>query len=895
MSTPIASLLRNFVLRIRAQFSPGAGPAESGQEFERELASHLEMLTDENVRRGMSPEQAQRAARIRLGGTTQLREINRELRGSLWLETFLQDARYAFRMLRTNPGFAFVAVLTLALGIGANTAIFSVVYAVLLKPLPYTHPEQLVSAFQANLQAGVPETGVSYPNFEEWRAQNHVFSEMASIQAHQLTLTGRGTPSVVDTSVITPEYFALLDAKPLSGRVFFSDDGKKGAPAVVVISENLWRGTLATDPKILGSSIVLDKRPFTVVGIMPADFRVPLFNTKQDLWIPLAQDPLFSGWMARRAGHYLPVVGRLKSGVSLQQAKAEMDAISQRLAQEFPAENNGWTVNLVPLQKELVGDVRPALLILLAAVGLVLLIACANIANLLLTRATSRSKEIAVRTALGASRSRIIRQLLCETTVLGLLGGIAGVALAYWGVQALSSFIPDDLPRVNAIRVDPVVLIFALVLSAIAGIAFGLVPALFAVKSDVQSNLREGGGRSGESGNRRRARNVLAVAEISLAMVLLVAAGLLLRSFSKLMAVGPGFDPQHIVNADISLPQFQYSTPQQWTIFSNEFLARIQAQPGLRDTAIVVPRPITDGFVNLGFTIEGVPPVSANESRTADYASVSSEYFRVMGIPLMAGRLFNPQDNRAAPSVALISRAMAQRYFPNQDPIGKRINFAFPPDPDMPREIVGVVGDVRDVSLDKAPGPMMYAPYAQSPFWGANLVVKSTLSTAAVAAAIRQEAQKMDKDLPVTNIAKMPDLINASVAQQKFRTLLLGLFAAIALVLAATGIFGVISYSVACRTNEIGIRVALGASRGAILGMVLRETLLLTFAGLAVGIPCALAAAHLLGHMLFGVSVGDPTTIAIVTLTLAAVATLAGYMPARRAMRVHPMVALRHE
>ena len=378
-------------------------------------------------------------------------------------------------------------------------------------------------------------------------------------------------------------------------------------------------------------------------------------------------------------------------------------------------------------------------------------------------------------------------------------------------------------------------------------------------------------------------------------MVLLVAAGLLLRSFSKLMAVGPGFDPQHIVNADISLPQFQYSTPQQWTTFSNEFLARIQAQPGLQDSAIVVPRPITDGFVNLGFTIEGVPPASANESRTADYASVSPEYFRVMGIPLMAGRLFNPEDNRAAPSVALISKAMAQRYFPNQDPIGKRINFAFPPDPDMPREIVGVVGDVRDVSLAKAPGPMMYAPYAQSPFWGANLVVRSTLSTAAVAVAIRAEVQKMDKDLPVTNIAKMPDLIDASVAQQKFRTFLLGLFAAIALVLAATGIFGVISYSVACRRNEIGIRVALGASRGAILGMVLRETLLLTFAGLAVGIPCALAAAHLLGHMLFGVSPGDPATIAIVTLTLATVAALAGYIPARRAMRVHPMVALRHE
>src|ERR1700723_2012229 len=509
-----------------------------------DIRLHIEIETQDNIARGMAPEEAHYAAMRKFGNVDRIKEDAREVWSFVWLEQLLQDIRYGLRILRKNPGFTAIAVLTLALGIGANTAIFSVVYAVLLKPLPYTHPEQLVTAFQANLQEGVPETGVSYPNYEEWRAQNHSFAEMASIQTHQLTLTGRGTPSVVDTSVITPEYFALLDVKPFMGRIFFSDDGKKGAPPVVVISENLWRGTLAADPKIVGSSIVLDKRPFTVVGIMPADFRVPLFNTKQDLWIPLAQDPLFSGWMARRGGHYLPVVGRLKPGVSLQQAQAEMDAISQRLAQEFPAENIGWTVNLVPLQKELVGDVRSALLILLAAVGLVLLIACANIANLLLTRATSRSKEIAVRTALGARRSRILRQLLCETTLLGLLGGVAGVALAYWGVQALSSFIPDDVPRVNAIRVDHMILVFALVLSAIAGIAFGLVPALFAAKSDVQNNLREGGGRSGESGNRRRARNVLVVAELSLAMVLLVAAGLLLRSFSTLMAVGPGFDPQ---------------------------------------------------------------------------------------------------------------------------------------------------------------------------------------------------------------------------------------------------------------------------------------------------------------------------------------------------------------
>ncbi len=865
------------------------------EDLDQDIRDHIEMETQDNVERGMSREEARYAALRKFGNVTQVKEDTRNVWSLVWLEQALQDIRYGLRMLRKNPGFTAVAVLTLALGIGANTAIFSVVYAVLLKPLPYTNPNQLVTVFQANTQEGVPETGVSYRNFEAWRAQNHVFSELAGITAHQLTLTGRGEPSVVDTSVVTPEHFALLDVKPLQGRIFFPEDGEHGAPPVVILSENLWRGTLGADPKVVGSSIVLDKRPFTVIGIMPAGFRSPLVNTKQEVWIPLVQDPLFGSWMARRGGHWLPVFGRLKPGVSLAQGQAEMDAISERLASEFPAENKGWTVHLVPLQKEIVGDVRTALLVLLGAVGVVLLIACANIANLLLTRATSRSKEIAVRTALGAGRARIIRQLLSETAVLGLLGGVTGIGLAYWGVQALSSLLPATLPQVNAIRVDNTVLTFALALSAIASVAFGMVPALFVSKTNTQNSLREGSGRSGESCNRRRVRSLLAASEIALAMVLLVAAGLLLRSFSKLAAVSPGFDAQHIVKAEVSLPQFQYSTPQQWTAFSDELLARVQAQPGMKDTAVAVPMPIVNGNINLGLDIEGAPPTSHAESRTANYASVSPNYFHVMCIPLLAGRFFNQSDFASAPAVTLISKTLAQRYFPNQDPIGKRLYFGFPPDPGTAREIVGIVGDVRDVSLGQDPGPMMYVPYAQAPFWGANLVVKSTLNPSVVAAAIREEVRKIDNDLPVTDVAKMPDLIDDSVAQQRFRTFLLGLFAAMALVLAATGIFGVISYSVSCRTHEIGIRVALGASRGAILRMVLRETLALVFAGLAIGIPCALVASHLIGHLLFGVSANDPATLAVVAFTLAAVAVLAGYAPARRAMRVDPMVALRYE
>src|SRR5579859_3434434 len=877
--------------RTRAWLSP----RKVDQEFGQELEVHLDLLADENVRRGMAPEEARRAARIRLGGLTQLRDTNRELRSLPMIETFLQDTRYAFRMLRKNPGFTAVAVFTLALSIGANTAIFSVVYAVLLKPLPYAQPNQLFNVFEVQSQAGIKGTGWSYANFAELREQNHVFTDMAGSQHHQLTLTGRGEPSVINTSVVTSQFFSVFGEKPLAGRIFSTDDGKPGAPAVVILSENLWRGSFGADPNIVGSSINLDKRTFTVVGIMPAAFRFPAVSQSEQVWIPLVQDPLFSSWMDRRGGHWLQVTGRLKPGVSMTQAQAELDAISARLGKEFPAENDGWAVRMVPLQQMIVGKVKSALLVLLGAVGLVLLIACANIANLLLTRATSRAREIAVRTTLGAGRTRIVRQLLSETAVLGLLGGLAGIALAYWGVQVLSSLLPLDLPRVNAIRVDNLVLGFALLLSAVASCVFGLAPALFAANSNLQSSLREGGGRSGESRNRRRARSFLAAGEIALAMVLLVAAGLLLRSFSKLMSVSPGFDAQHVIQADISLPRFQYSTPQQWAAFSGELLARIQAHPGLQNSAVAVPRPIGDGFVNLGFDIIGSPASSASASRTANYVSVSPEYFRVMAIPLLAGRLFNSHDVMSAPRVALISEVMARLYFPNQNPLGKQLTFGFPPDSGAAREIVGIVGNVRDVALGQDPGPMMYVPYAQSPFWGANLVVKSTLSLSSVAAAIRQEVQKIDKDLPVTEVAKIPDLIDASVAQPRFRTFLLGLFAAMALVLAATGIFGVISYSVSRRTNEIGIRVALGASRSSIFRMVLRETLVLTIAGMAVGIPCTLVTSRLLGHMLFNVSPNDPATLAGVALSLAAVAALAGYIPARRAMRVDPMVALRYE
>jgi putative ABC transport system permease protein len=870
-------------------------PRRGDSEFDQELASHLDMLTDENIRRGMSPEEARRAAHLRLGGQSQLRETNREMRGLPFVETLLQDLRYALRMLRKNPGFTAVAVLTLALGIGANTAIFSVVYAVLLKPLPYTRPAELFNIVQYKPLEKDVQTGWSYLNLDELRRQNHVFSHVAGVSAHQLTLTGCGEPVQLNTSVVTGDFFDLFEEQPLLGRTFTPDDAKRGAAPTVILSENLWRDVFHADPNIVDEAINLDKEAFTVIGVMPSRFRYPQVTESEQLWIPLPQDPQFGGWMERRGGHWMLATARLKPGVSMAEAQQDLDAITGRLAKEYPAENAEWRASMLPLREMIAGDVRVALFALLGAVGLVLLIACTNIANLLLTRATSRSREIAIRATLGAGRARIVRQLLSESVMLGLLGGIAGIALAYWGVHVLDAMLPPSVPRVNAIGVDHFVLAFALALSLLASAGFGLAPALFAANSDLQASLREGGGRAGESRGRRRLRGVLAAAEIALAMVLLVGAGLLLRSFSKIMSASPGFEVQNVVKAQIALPRFEYSTPQQWRAFGDQLLASIQSEPGLSDSALNVPAPVADGFINLGFDIVGAPPPAPGTNQTADYVSVSPEYFHVMQIPLLEGRAFDRRDTESAPRVTLISKTMAARYFPNQDPIGRQLKFSFPPDTAAPREIIGVVGDVRDVALDQAPGPMMYVPFAQAPVWGGNIVTRSNLSSENVGAAIRRSVARIDKDLPVDHVEEMPEALESSVVQARFRTILLALFAAMALILAGTGIFGVISYSVSRQTHDIGVRVALGASRSTVFRMVLRETLTLAAIGLAVGIPCALAASHLIGHLLFNVSANDPLILAIVALTLAAVAALAGYIPARRATRVDPMLALRHE
>jgi putative ABC transport system permease protein len=881
-------MMRNVIEGIRALVRRN----QRNAEIQEELLSFQTASVEEKTRRGMSREAALRAARAEAGSAESVRQKVWSAGWESAADSLWQDLRYAVRMLAKSPGFTAIAVLTLALGIGANAAIFSLVNAVLLRPLPYANPAQLVDVSEA--KAGVVGAGVSYPAFVELRDHSRAFTSVAGLAGHALTLTGHGEPADVSTLAVTPEFFSLFGTKPLLGRALSPQDGERGAAPVVVLSEQLWRSRFGADPGIAGTSITLDQRAFTVVGIMPGAFRTPFFNQTEQVWIPLLQDPLFSGWLTRPPQeHWLPVIARLRAGVSPDQARAELQTISAGLVDQFPAEK-GWGIAIEPLQQVIVGDVKEPLLLLLSAAGLVLLIACANIANLLLARATSRSREIAVRIALGASQRRIARQLLTESAILGVLGGVTGVFLAWWSVSALTSLLPTGLTQLRSIRVDGSVFGFAFVLSLAASVFFGLAPVLHTTRSDPQANLREGS-RAGDARGSQRARSFLAAAEVAVAMVLLVGAGLLMRSFARLLSVSPGFETENMVKAEISLPRFQYSRPEQWTAFSSQLMMRLQAKPGLQDSAIAVPLPILNNSINLPFAIAGNPPLEQGATDTANYVAASPRYFHVMGISLMRGRLFSEDDSASTPPVALISEALARRYFPGENPLGRQLIFGFPPHGDVAREIVGVVADIHDVSIASNPGPMMYVPFAQVPFWGSEVVVRSSLGAAEIAAAIRTETHSIDKDLPVTDIESFPEAMHASVAEPRFRTMLLGLFSAIALLLAAIGIFGVISFSVSRRTREIGVRMALGATPASIRHLVLGESAKLVLFGLAAGIPAALILTHFLSALLFGITPTDPLTFIAVALLLMLVALAAAYLPARRAIRIDPMAALRCE
>ncbi len=867
------------------------------QALDDELCSSVEVLTLEKMKQGLSLSEARREALLELGGVEQVKEQVRAVRAGRILEDFVRDVRFAFRTLAKSPGFTTVAVLTLALGIGANTAIFSVVNSALLNPLPYPQSGRLFLVFASNPHAGVAETTLTYPDFVEMRDHNRIFTAIAGFASHDLTLTGHGEPSIVSTVVVTSQFFSALGVTPLLGRAFLPSDGRRGAPPVAILSENLWRTHFGSNPEILGSSIVLDHRPFTVVGVMPAGFRSPFIPAADQVWIPLFQDTLFNSFTKIPGRHMLVTLARLGPGVTRAQAQAQMEALAARLARKFPAQNAGWTAGIDSLRKEVVGPhVHTALLVLLGAVGLLLLIACTNIASLLLARATARTREMAVRLALGASRGRLIRQLLAESALLAVLGGLAGIALAFACVQAMHPFLPSALPHLRPIRVSGEVLFFALALSLAASFLFGLAPAFSAANASLHAGLKEAAGRATEARSRRRARNVLAVAEITVAMVLLVGAGLLIRSFVSLTSVSPGFDTRHVWQAEISLPRFEYKTPEQWVAFSNQFLSRLRAEPGMKDAAFAVPTPFfVQGDLVLGFRIAGSPQPPGGINPTAHFASVSPDYFRVLGIPLVSGRFFRKADSFTAPRVAIVSRAFVHRYFPHENPIGKQIFCGFPPNTQIRRRIVGIVGNVRDVSLGKAPAPMIYVPFAQMPFWGGPLVVKTRLRASSVYAAIRQATASIDPDLPVTNFGPLQAAIQASVAQPRFRTFLLSLFGALALVLAASGIFGVLSYSLSQRTGEIGIRFSLGASPASIRKMALLEGAKLAAIGLAAGALASFALARLLRSELYAITAHDPYTFVAAAVLLAAVALAACYVPARRAMRVDPVTALRHE
>ncbi|HWZ85042.1 MAG TPA: ABC transporter permease, partial [Thermoanaerobaculia bacterium] len=761
---------------------------------------------------------------------------------------FGQDLRFGVRALRKSPAFTAVALATIALGIGANTAIFSVVSAVLFRPLPFPRPDELVAVFQTNPGLGVAQNGVSYPNYADWAGRARSFEDLAALRMHDYTLTGAGEPELVAAGTVTSNLFRLLRVRPLAGRVLAAEDDAPGAPAVVLLGERLWRSRFGADPAIVGRSITLDGRLCEVVGVAPASFKTPPEYPPAELWLTLTHDPIFADLGQRRGGHYLRILGRLANGIGLESAQAELAAIEGGLARDYPKENEGWGVRLVPLAESLVSGVRTALLVLLAAVGLVFLIACANVANLLLARGSARSREIAVRMALGAGRGRLVRQLLTESLLLGLAGGVLGLGLAFAGLRGLRAWLPADLPRSSEIHVDAAVLLFALGTSVLAAVVFGLAPAVATASVNLSTTLKEGSAAAGAGRGRRRVRGLLVVAEIALSFLLLAGAGLLLRSLVRLQEVPLGFHPESVLTAGLSLPRAQYSKPEQWIAFYRRLSEALQSEPGVVAAAAVLPLPLEGGGLNFGFTIEGRPDQKPGGDRTANYTALTPEYFRVLGVSLVRGRLFAPRDAAGATRVCAISSAFAGQYFPGEDPIGKRLVFGFTES--VPREIVGIVADVKRNGPGAPSQPEMYVPFDQDPWWAAYVAVRVRGDPERLASVLRASVRSLDPTLPVADIQPMSQIVADSIAEPRFRAMLLGLFAGLALLLAVIGIYGVVSYDVGRRSREIGIRLALGAERKNILQMILRRGLALAVTGAAVGLIGAILVSYLMRNVL---------------------------------------------
>ncbi len=811
------------------------------------------------------------------------------------MSTLWPDIRYGWRMLWKSPGFTLVALLTVALGIGANTALFSVVNAVLLRPLPVAEPAALVNIWGTNPQADATRENASYLNFIDWRTQQTVFTSVAAYTNTFATLTGNDAPEALDGLAVAPELFQTLSVQPVMGRLFTAQESEADN-APIVLSQEVWQRRFGTRGDIIGQPITLDGQPRTVVGVLPAHFKFPFdIGTAKDFWTPL--DP-HNELNTKRGVGYLNVLARLKPGVTLAQAQAEMDNIARRLAGQYSENNEGRGVHLISTYEEVVGGVRPALLVLLGAVGFVLLIACANVANLLLARATRRRRELAVRTALGASRWRVARQLLTESLLLSLMGGAGGLLLALWGVDALAGVLPDDVPRVREIALDGRVLAFTLGVAVLTGLVFGLAPALAASRLDVNEALKESGRGTGGGWRRNRVRSVLVVAEIALSLVLLIGAGLFLKSFVRLREINSGFDPARVLTLSVALPEAKYETPAAQARFFQQLLARMAAAPGVEASAAVFPLPFSGDNARGNFELEGRQAESQGDAPSALSYIISPDYLRAMSIPLRAGRSFNERDTREAPRVVLINETLARRFFAHEDPVGRRLVIASFADLAKPAtcEIVGVVGDVKHDGLDAAAEAAYYLPQQQATLAFMTLVVRGTADNpTTLVAGAREAVAQLDKDLPLTDIKPMPEWLAASVAARRFNLLLLGGFALLALCLATVGIYGVMAYSVAQRTHEIGIRMALGAQTRDVLRLVVGQGLMLTLLGIATGLLGALALTRVLASLLFGVTATDPFVFAGVAALLALVALVACYLPARRATKVDPLIALRHE